>query len=103
MLVERRSQCPRGAGRARTPRGSRRISAAPACSARSRKFRRAIKASGLAASDILAIGDETRDIDAAREVGLGAGAVLWGYANPETLIAMKPDCRSRSLRRSSRI
>ncbi|MEO5492693.1 MAG: HAD hydrolase-like protein [Sphingomonas sp.] len=55
------------------------------------KFRRAIKASGLTPSAILAIGDETRDIDAARAVGIGAGAVLWGYANPETLIAMGPD------------
>jgi phosphoglycolate phosphatase len=24
-------------------------------------------------------------------VGIGAGAVLWGYANPEMLLAMKPD------------
>jgi phosphoglycolate phosphatase len=55
------------------------------------KFRRAIKASGLAPSAILAIGDETRDIDAARAVGIGAGAVLWGYANPDLLIAMRPD------------
>jgi phosphoglycolate phosphatase len=55
------------------------------------KFRRAVKASGLRPADILAIGDETRDIDAARAVGLGAGAVLWGYANPDILTAMKPD------------
>lgn len=58
---------------------------------KARKFRRAIKASGVAARDILAIGDETRDVNAAREVGLVAGVVLWGYANPETLLAMKPD------------
>jgi phosphoglycolate phosphatase len=56
-----------------------------------RKFRQAIKASGLSPSAILSIGDETRDIDAARAVGIGAGAVLWGYANPEMLLAMKPD------------
>jgi phosphoglycolate phosphatase len=55
------------------------------------KFRRAIRASGLPPTAILAIGDETRDIDAARAAGIGAGAVLWGYANPETLIAMGPD------------
>lgn len=58
---------------------------------KARKFRRAIKATGVAAPAILSVGDETRDIDAAREVGLAAGAVLWGYANPETLIAMRPD------------
>ncbi|MGN6820887.1 MAG: HAD hydrolase-like protein [Sphingomonas sp.] len=56
-----------------------------------RKFRQAIKASGLAPDAILSIGDETRDIDAARVVGMGAGAVLWGYANPEMLLAMRPD------------
>jgi len=56
-----------------------------------RKFRQAIKASGLPTGAILSIGDETRDIDAARAVGIGAGAVLWGYANPEMLLAMKPD------------
>jgi phosphoglycolate phosphatase len=56
-----------------------------------RKFRQAIKASGLPPSAILSIGDETRDIDAARAVGIGAGAVLWGYASPEMLLAMKPD------------
>ncbi len=56
-----------------------------------RKFRQAVKASGLPPHAILSIGDETRDIDAARAVGMGAGAVLWGYANPEMLMAMKPD------------
>lgn len=56
-----------------------------------RKFRQAVKASGLPRSAILSIGDETRDIDAARAVGIGAGAVLWGYANPDMLLAMKPD------------
>jgi len=55
------------------------------------KFRRVIRATRLAPADILSIGDETRDVDAAREAGMTAGAVLWGYANPETLAAMKPD------------
>ena len=55
------------------------------------KFRRAIRQSGLPSTAILSIGDETRDIDAARAVGIGAGAVLWGYANPDTLVAMGPD------------
>ena len=56
-----------------------------------RKFRRVAKVTGIPASAILSIGDETRDVDAAREVGMGAAAVLWGYANPEMLLAMKPD------------
>ena len=56
-----------------------------------RKFRGVIRDSKLPPQEILAIGDESRDIDAAREVGIGAGAVLWGYANPDLLVAMKPD------------
>jgi phosphoglycolate phosphatase len=56
-----------------------------------RKFRGVIRASKVPPQEILAIGDESRDIDAAREVGIGAGAVLWGYANPDLLVAMKPD------------
>jgi len=56
-----------------------------------RKFRRVVRNCKVPADAILAIGDETRDIDAAREVGVAAGAVLWGYANPDLLVAMKPD------------
>jgi phosphoglycolate phosphatase len=61
-----------------------------------RKFRRVIADTGLAPTAILSIGDETRDIDAARETGLAAGAVLWGYANPDALMAMKPDVTFRT-------
>lgn len=56
-----------------------------------RKFRRVVRDSKVPAGGILAIGDESRDIDAAREVGVAAGAVLWGYANPDLLVAMEPD------------
>lgn len=56
-----------------------------------RKFRRIAKSTGIPAREILSIGDETRDVDAAREVGMVAGAVLWGYANSEILRALGPD------------
>ena len=39
----------------------------------------------------IAIGDEVRDIEAARAVGLACGAVTWGYAAREALIALEPD------------
>lgn len=39
----------------------------------------------------LAVGDEIRDIDAAREVGIRAVAVAWGFAPAETLRAAGPD------------
>ena len=39
----------------------------------------------------IAIGDEVRDIEAARAAGIACGAVTWGYAAPEALRAMQPD------------
>jgi phosphoglycolate phosphatase len=36
------------------------------------------------------IGDETRDVEAARAAGIASGAVLWGYAAPEALVAAGP-------------
>lgn len=55
------------------------------------KFRRVMKASGVEPRHILSLGDETRDIDAAREVGVRAGAVLWGYADPAAFNHLQPD------------
>jgi phosphoglycolate phosphatase len=55
------------------------------------KFRKVLKASRIAPAHILSLGDETRDIDAAREVGVRAGAVLWGYADPAAFTHLSPD------------
>lgn len=55
------------------------------------KFRRVLKKMAIPAAATLSIGDETRDIDAAREVGMRAGAVLWGYASEGALTAHAPD------------
>ena len=44
----------------------------------------------------LAIGDETRDVDSAREVGMRCGSVLWGYAGEALLVDMKPDALFRT-------
>jgi len=60
------------------------------------KFRKTLKKLGMAPGEALAIGDETRDVDAAREVGMRAGSVLWGYAAEEVLIATKPDVLFRT-------
>lgn len=40
---------------------------------------------------VLCVGDETRDIDAARAAGLPAAAVTWGSARPGILRDYKPD------------
>lgn len=55
------------------------------------KFRRVLKLTGIPASSALAIGDETRDIEAARAAGLACGGVTWGYATPALMRAQSPD------------
>lgn len=55
------------------------------------KFRRVIRRAGVKPTQVIAIGDEVRDIDAARAVGIACGAVCWGYAAPAALRALRPD------------
>lgn len=55
------------------------------------KFRAALRRMGVAPAQALAIGDEQRDIESARAVGLATGAVGWGYASPDLLLTMGPD------------
>ena len=55
------------------------------------KFRRVLRRARVDAAQAIAIGDETRDIEAARAIGIACGAVTWGYAAPRALIARKPD------------
>ncbi|MEO6214654.1 MAG: HAD hydrolase-like protein [Sphingomonas sp.] len=58
---------------------------------KARLFKRVLRRSGLAPHQVIAIGDETRDITAARKAGVAAGAVLWGYANRTALTRLEPD------------
>ncbi|KJC37273.1 HAD family hydrolase [Bradyrhizobium sp. LTSP849] len=55
------------------------------------KFRRVIRRAGVTPADVISIGDEVRDIEAARTVGIACGAVNWGYAAPAALQALAPD------------
>lgn len=55
------------------------------------KFNAVIKRQGARADRTIAIGDEARDIDAARRAGLAVGAVSWGYATIDLLRAQEPD------------
>ena len=55
------------------------------------KFHAVIKRQGVSAERTIAIGDEARDVDAARKAGLTAGAVSWGYATINLLRAHQPD------------
>jgi phosphoglycolate phosphatase len=54
------------------------------------KFRRVLRAAGAAPAQAIAIGDELRDIEAARAAGIACGAVAWGYADPAALQTTKP-------------
>ena len=55
------------------------------------RYRRVLRKSKVALADAISIGDETRDVVAARKVGIASGAVLWGYANREILLRLEPD------------
>ncbi|UWU89489.1 HAD family hydrolase [Bradyrhizobium sp. CB1015] len=55
------------------------------------KFRRVIRRVGVGPGKVISIGDEVRDIEAARAVGIACGAVCWGYAAPAALRALGPD------------
>ncbi len=50
-----------------------------------------IKSRGFAHEDVLYIGDETRDISAARKCGIKSVAVSWGYNSRKALAADNPD------------
>jgi len=55
------------------------------------KFTRLIKRTGVPPAKVIAIGDEVRDIEAARSAGVAFGAVSWGYADAAALRARAPD------------
>jgi phosphoglycolate phosphatase len=58
---------------------------------KARLIRRVLHRSGVAPSRALAVGDETRDVEAARRAGAPAAAALWGYARPEAFDSFQPD------------
>ena len=55
------------------------------------RYRRVLRKTGIAAGETISIGDETRDIVAAKKVGVTSGAVLWGYARRDVLARLEPD------------
>ncbi len=61
------------------------------------KFRKVLRASGCATGDAICIGDEIRDLDAARAAGIAFGAVEWGYTRPDALLALSPDVMFRKV------
>ena len=55
------------------------------------KFRHVLGRAGISHPEAIAIGDEVRDIEAARAAGIACAAVTWGYAAPEALRALAPN------------
>ncbi|HEX2189905.1 MAG TPA: HAD hydrolase-like protein [Longimicrobiaceae bacterium] len=60
-------------------------------------FRRVLRRSGVAPAEALCVGDEIRDLEAARGAGIPFGAVTWGYTTEEALRARSPEAVFRSL------
>jgi phosphoglycolate phosphatase len=58
---------------------------------KARMIRSVIRGQHVRAADILFVGDETRDIEAAKKAGIRIAAVTWGYNSRRSLEAMKPD------------
>ncbi len=54
-------------------------------------LRRYLRAQNLAAADVVYVGDEVRDIKAAREAGVAVAAVTWGLNTPGLLARHHPD------------
>lgn len=54
-------------------------------------LRRIIRKSGLNRSEMLAIGDEIRDVQAAKKVNIPFGAVSWGFSNMEAMASHSPE------------
>lgn len=51
------------------------------------KFRKAMTKSGVKPNQVLCVGDEVRDIEAAKEADLAFGGVAWGYTRVDVLEA----------------
>jgi phosphoglycolate phosphatase len=55
------------------------------------KFKSVVRRAGVDPARTIAIGDEVRDIEAARAAGIACAAVAWGYAAFDALAAHAPD------------
>ncbi len=55
------------------------------------RFRQLLRRSGIPPDAALAVGDDLRDLDAARAAGIAFGAVSWGYTLADALCARAPE------------
>ena len=55
------------------------------------KLRKVLRRVGIHPAQAIFIGDEIRDIEAARDAGIASGAVTWGFTDMDALRAHSPD------------
>jgi phosphoglycolate phosphatase len=55
------------------------------------KLRKVLRRIGIHPAQAIFIGDEIRDIEAARHAGIASGAVAWGFTDLDALRAHSPD------------
>jgi phosphoglycolate phosphatase len=67
------------------------ISCGVSLGGKARRIRHALRSNRLTPSETLYIGDEIRDISAAREAGVLAGGVTWGYNSGKAMQNAAPD------------
>lgn len=62
----------------------------PRLMGKARAMRRILRQQAVAASEFLYVGDEVRDLRAARKAGVDVAAALWGFQSPEILERERP-------------
>jgi phosphoglycolate phosphatase len=67
------------------------------------KFRKILHKSGVEPGDAISIGDEIRDILAAKHAHIASGAVLWGFGSIDALKAHDPDAMFASVSEIAKI
>lgn len=58
---------------------------------KSRRLKKLMRQRNLLPSELLYIGDETRDVDASRRIGIPVAAVTWGFNSRQALLRHDPD------------
>ena len=55
------------------------------------KLKKVLRMSGINKEDAIYIGDELRDIQASKKIGISCGSVAWGVNDADALAALSPD------------